>query len=295
MTLTQSVVTDINCPDLTLFKKGKVRSVFDFGDHLLLVSSDRVSAFDFILNQGIPGKGQVLTEVSEFWFNRFASDIQHHMVTTDFNAFPDEVKPYKEILAGRSMLVKKTNLIEVECVVRGYIVGSGWKDYQRTGEVCGHRLPDNLQLASPLEEPLFTPASKATDGHDENISIKQMTDLLGTDLTTYLKQKSLDIYKAARDIAATKGIIIADTKFEFGLIGDEVILIDEVLTPDSSRFWPKDKYAIGASPPSYDKQIVRDYLESIAWDKQPPIPDLPQNVIQKTADSYNEIASILKA
>ena len=293
MPTTRPVITNIDCPALTLFKKGKVRSVFDFGDALLLVSSDRVSAFDHILNEGIPGKGQVLTEVSKHWFERFESTFKHHMITTDFSQFPEETKPYEDILAGRSMLVHKTDLIEIECVVRGYLVGSGWKDYQKTGEVCGHKLPDNLQLASKLAEPIFTPAIKARDGHDENVSVDKMRDLIGSEMTNYLIQTSLDIYTTARDIAAEKGIIIADTKFEFGQKDGDIVLIDEVLTPDSSRFWPKDKYQLGISPPSYDKQIVRDHLEASGWDKNPPVPTLPAGIIQKTADSYREIADIL--
>ncbi|MBT5855089.1 phosphoribosylaminoimidazolesuccinocarboxamide synthase [bacterium] len=286
-------VTNINLPDLPLFKTGKVRSVFDFGDQLLLVASDRVSAFDFILDQGIPHKAEVLTSISEFWFDKFNDSVAHHLISTDVKDFPEAAQKYADILEGRTMLVKKTELIPFECVVRGYIIGSGWKDYQKTGQVCGHQLPESLQLAAKLEEPLFTPATKRDD-HDENVSVAYMRDKLGQELTDKLQALSLDIYSRARDFADNKGIIIADTKFEFGLLDGEIILIDEVLTPDSSRFWSKAEYREGISPPSFDKQIVRDYLSATGWDKlTPPPPALTPEIIRTTSQSYLDIQKLL--
>lgn len=296
MTSTQlnpKVVTDIQCPNLKLFKKGKVRSVFDFGDQLLIVASDRVSAFDVILDDGIPGKGSVLTEVSEFWFNRLKDLVPHHLISTQLNDFPTETQPYHAMLEGRSMLVKKTELIEVECVVRGYIVGSGWKEYQKDGTVCGIALPQGLRLADPLPEPIFTPAAKASQGHDENITLQTMENLIGKELTQTLSRLSLAIYEAGRAYAQTKGIILADTKFEFGIRDGKVVLIDEVLTPDSSRYWPKSEYQPGVSPPSFDKQIIRDYLETTSWNKQAPGPRLPEDIIQTTAAKYQEAKRLL--
>ena len=278
--------------DLKLFRRGKVRDVFDFDDHLLIVSSDRVSAFDHIINNGIPGKGQVLTKISQFWFNYL--NVPHHCVSTNVDDFPEITHKYRDQIEGRSMWVKKTELIPIECVVRGYIIGSGWKDYKETGSVCGHKLPEGLKLAQKLEAPLFTPAYKAMDGgHDENISIEKMTEIIGESLTNQLQTLSLDIYNRASAVALEKGIIIADTKFEFGLLNGEVIIIDEVLTPDSSRFWPKDKYQEGISPPSFDKQIVREYIESTNWDRQAPIPELPAEIINKTSQEYQAIADLL--
>ena len=289
--ITTDVHTSFNFDDLTLFRRGKVRDVFDFGDHLLIVSSDRVSAFDEVIERGIPNKGKILTQISEFWFN-WLTDIPHHLISTNVEDFPKETT-YHSILDGRSMLVKKTNLIPIECVVRGYIIGSGWKDYQKTGHVCGHQLPEGLQLAQKLDTPLFTPASKSFDGHDENITVNQMVDSIGQDLTDELERISMRIYQTAADYAATKGIIIADTKFEFGLLDDTVILIDEVLTPDSSRFWSNDTYVVGSSPASFDKQIVRNYIETTDWDRMSPIPTLPDDVVEKTAAEYSKIATLL--
>ena len=285
------VHTQFNFDNLTLFRRGKVRDVFDFGDHLLIVSSDRVSAFDNVIERGIPNKGQVLTQISKFWFDKLG--INHHLISTDVNDFPEETKPYHDIIAGRSMWVKKTELIPIECVVRGYIIGSGWKDYQRTGKVCGHQLPEGLQLAQKLETPLFTPASKSFDGHDENISIKTMVDQIGAELTEKLQTLSLDIYNEASAFANERGIIIADTKFEFGLLNGEVIIIDEVLTPDSSRFWSKETYQVGESPASFDKQIVRDYIESTDWDRKSDIPNLPDEIVEKTASEYQKIFELI--
>tara|TARA_Y100000591_G_C21833237_1_gene700926 strand:+ start:1040 stop:1930 length:891 start_codon:yes stop_codon:yes gene_type:complete len=294
MTTTKNVLTAINFDQLPLFKTGKVRSVFDFGDQLLIVASDRVSAFDFILPTGIPGKGAVLTSLSELWFKKTDHIVKNHLITTDINQFPDQTKPYHEFLEGRSMLVKKTKLIPIECVVRGYLIGSGWKDYQNTGQVCGIDLPNNLKQAGKLEEPLFTPAFKAEQGdHDENISFEKMVELIGEALATKLKNISLELYKFGRDFAQERGIILADTKFEFGILNDEIILIDEVLTPDSSRYWPASEYQEGISPPSYDKQIVRDYLANCGWNKQEPVPNLPEDVIQKVVGKYNEVKTLL--
>lgn len=286
-----NVHTKFEFDNLKLFRRGKVRDVFDFGEHLLIVSSDRVSAFDHVIERGIPNKGKILTEISEFWFNRL--DKKNHLVSTNVNDFPEETKPYHDILEGRSMLVKKTELIPIECVVRGYIIGSGWKDYQQTGKVCGHQLPSGLQKAQKLETPLFTPASKSFDGHDENITINQMVDQIGQEKTDYLEKISLEIYKTASEYAATKGIIMADTKFEFGLLNDEIIIIDEVLTPDSSRFWSKESYQVGTSPASFDKQIVRDYIETTDWDRKSDIPNLPDEIVNKTAGEYQKIANLL--
>ena len=288
------VIRDINFPGLPLLKEGKVRSLFDFGESLLLVTSDRVSAFDYILPQGIPNKGRILTEVSSFWFDRLSHVVPNHLISTDVADFPAITKPFHEQLAGRSMWVKKTEIFPVECVVRGYIVGSGWKDYQKTGQVCGIDLPEGLEQAGPFDEPLFTPATKAEMGdHDENISFETMIDTVGKERAEDLKRISLQLYKEGAAHAASKGIILADTKFEFGLLNDEIILIDEVMTPDSSRYWSKEMYAPGMSPPSYDKQIVRDYLESTDWDKASAPPNLPDAIIEKASQKYLEIQSLL--
>lgn len=289
-----SVITRLSYPGLSLFKEGKVRSVYDFGDQLLIVASDRISAFDYILDQGIPEKGQVLTSVSNFWFDHFSGTIDSHKVSINFDEFPEETQPYRAQLEGRSMLVKKTQLIEMECVVRGYLVGSGWKEYQNSGTVCGITLPKGLQLADRLPEPIFTPARKAEIGaHDENVSFDVMADQIGTELAHTLKEKSVFLYTQAAEYALKKGIILADTKFEFGLKDNSVLLIDEALTPDSSRFWDAAAYKPGESPASFDKQIVRDYLESTTWDKASPPPALPADIIQKASRKYMEIKDIL--
>jgi phosphoribosylaminoimidazole-succinocarboxamide synthase len=283
-TLPQSTI------DLTGFKKlrsGKVREVFDLGETLLFVATDRLSAFDVILPDPIPYKGAVLNQISAFWFKRF-DDIQNHLVTADFEEFPKELQPFREQLAGRSMLVKKTKPLAVECVVRGYLAGSGWKEYEESQSVCGIKLPAGLKLASQLPEPIFTPATKAEKGHDDNIDMKRCAQILGDEIANHVKKLSLEIYSRGREHAARKGIIVADTKFEFGIIDGELFLIDECLTPDSSRFWPTDEYAVGNSPPSFDKQFVRDYLETLDWDKTPPAPRLPKDVIEKTSAKYLE-------
>ncbi len=279
-------------PGLSLFKTGKVRDVYDFGSELLIVASDRISAFDYILPTLIPNKGKILTQVSAFWFERTGHIVPNHMISIETADFPASAQPYAAELAGRSMLVKKTDLIEIECVVRGYLIGTGWKEYQATGEVCGIRLPKDLNLADKLPEPIFTPAIKARTGHDENVSFDVVADQIGTDLAAHLRSTSLALYEYARVYALSKGIIIADTKFEFGLLDGQLILIDEALTPDSSRFWPLETYLPGISPPSFDKQIVRDYLEA-NWDKNPPVPGLPEEIVAKTVREYERLQGLL--
>lgn len=294
--------------DLTGIKKlrsGKVREVFDLGDTLLFVVTDRLSAFDVILSDPIPHKGAVLNQLSAFWFKRFGNSgsrreqgIDNHFVTANFDEFPENLQPFRDQLAGRSMIVRKTRPLPVECVVRGYLAGSGWKEYQESQSVCGIKLPAGLQLASKLPEPIFTPATKAEEGHDENIDMKRCVQILGPKTAEQVKKLSLEIYSRGRDHAAQHGIIVADTKFEFGQIDppqdgsavadNYLLLIDECLTPDSSRFWPADQYVVGQSPPSFDKQFVRDYLETLDWDKTPPAPKLPADVIARTAAKYVE-------
>jgi phosphoribosylaminoimidazole-succinocarboxamide synthase len=283
-TATQSF---IELPGIKKLRSGKVREVFDLGDTLLFVVTDRISAFDVILPDPIPHKGAVLNQISEFWFKRF-DNIQNHLVTANFEEFPKELQPFREQLAGRSMIVKKTKPLPVECVVRGYLAGSGWKEYQESQSVCGIKLPSGLRLASQLPEPIFTPATKAEQGHDENIDMQRCAQILGDEIANRVKMLSLEIYSRGREHAAQKGIIVADTKFEFGTVNAELLLIDECLTPDSSRFWPKDEYVVGQSPPSFDKQFVRDYLETLDWDKTPPAPRLPKDVIEKTSAKYLE-------
>jgi phosphoribosylaminoimidazole-succinocarboxamide synthase len=279
--------TSIELPGIKKLRSGKVREVFDLGDTLLFVATDRISAFDVILPDPIPHKGAVLNQISAFWFNHF-DNIQNHLVTADFEEFSKELQPFREQLAGRSMIVRKTKPLAVECVVRGYLAGSGWKEYQESQSVCGIKLPPGLKLASQLPEPIFTPATKAEQGHDENIDMKRCAQILGDEIANRVKELSLKIYSDGREHAAKKGIIVADTKFEFGTIDGELLLIDECLTPDSSRFWPKDEYGVGQSPPSFDKQFVRDYLETLDWDKTPPAPRLPKEVIEKTSAKYLE-------
>jgi phosphoribosylaminoimidazole-succinocarboxamide synthase len=279
--------SSIEIPGIKKLRSGKVREVFDLGDTLLFVVSDRISAFDVILPDPIPNKGAVLNQISAFWFRRFA-DIDNHVVTADFDEFPKELQKFREQLAGRSMIVKKTKPLPVECVVRGYLAGSGWKEYQQSQSVCGIELPPGLKQASQLPEPIFTPATKAETGHDENIDMKRCIEILGEEMANRVKTLSLEIYSRGRDHAGQRGIIVADTKFEFGTVDGDLLLIDECLTPDSSRFWPEDEYAVGQSPPSFDKQFVRDYLETLDWDKTPPAPRLPKDVIEKTSAKYLE-------
>ncbi len=267
-------------------RKGKVRDIYDLGDRLLMVATDRISAFDWVLPTGIPDKGRVLTGLSCFWFRHLG--FPHHLISTDLSPLDWPSGFDYSPLEGRSMIVRKAQVVPVECVVRGYLIGSGWKDYQRTGAVCGIELPPGLQLAQQLPEPIFTPATKAQTGHDENITFEQMTQLVGQELAQRLRQVSLELYQKGAQWAAGRGIIIADTKFEFGLVDGELILVDEVLTPDSSRFWPEDQYQVGISPPSFDKQFVRDWLEQTPWDKNSSPPPLPDDVVQKTRQKYIE-------
>jgi len=281
------IQSSIELPGIKKLRSGKVREVFDLGETLLFVVTDRISAFDVILADPIPHKGAVLNQISAFWFKRFG-DIHNHLVTADFEGFPKSVQTFREQLAGRSMIVKKTRPLAVECVVRGYLAGSGWKEYQQSQSVCGTKLPAGLKLASQLPEPIFTPATKAEEGHDENIDMKRCAQILGEEVANRVKTLSLEIYSRGRDHADQQGIIVADTKFEFGIVDGDLLLIDECLTPDSSRFWPKDQYAVGQSPPSFDKQFVRDYLETLDWDKTPPAPRLPKDVIEKTSAKYLE-------
>ena len=271
-----------------IFKKGKVRDVYEFEDYLLLVVTDRISAFDYVLEDPIPYKGICLTQISKFWFEFFKDIIPNHIVSTDVYEFPNDLKEFSEILMGRSMLVKKADIFPIECIVRGYISGSAWKSYMKNGEICGYSLPKGLRESDKLDEPLFTPSTKADTGHDINISFDEMKKLIGDEPAEKLKDFSLKIYNIASDYALKKGIIIADTKFEFGRYNDEIILVDEILTPDSSRFWPADLYEPGKSQPSFDKQFVRDYLSNTGWDKNSPPPRIPENVINETQSKYQE-------
>ena len=287
--MTSSVISRTEFTSLTLKGRGKVRDIYDMGRHLLIVATDRISAFDVIMPNPIPDKGKILTQLSKFWFAQTRDIIPNHLISTEVDDFPKEVLPYREALKGRSMFVEKADPLPVECVVRGYLSGSGWEEYQRGGEVCGIRLPKGWVESSRLEEPIFTPATKAEMGlHDENITFERMEQVVGKDLAQRLKAVSLAIYKKARDFAETKGILIADTKMEFGMKDGNLILIDELLTPDSSRFWPKDEYKAGGPQKSFDKQFLRDYLLSIKWNKTPPAPELPEEVILKTAWKYRE-------
>lgn len=280
---------------LPLVRRGKVRDVYAVDEErFLIVATDRISAFDCILPTPIARKGEVLTALSRFWFEQLKHITPHHLLTTEIEEMPEVVRTYADILRGRTMFVRRTEVFPVECVVRGYLVGSGWKDYQRTGEVCGHRLPVGLRESDQLPEPIFTPATKAEEGHDENISEAQMRDIVGAEVTEALRETSLRLYKEASDYARGRGIIIADTKFEFGRDGKgRIILIDEALTPDSSRFWPANEYTPGKSQPSFDKQFVRDYLETLAWDKTPPAPPLPAEVAEATTARYLEAYRLL--
>ena len=269
-------------------QRGKVRDIYDFGDKLLIVATDRISAYDVVMPNGIPKKGMVLTQISRFWFDKMADVVPNHVISVDVADFPAECQPHAAELAGRSMLVRKTEPLPVECIVRGYIAGSGWKDYQKTGAVCGVKLPAGLVQFDRLENPIFTPSTKAESGHDLNISVAEMENRIGRSLTAKVVEASTNVYTTARAYAEEKGIIIADTKFEFGILDDELILIDEVLTPDSSRFWPASSYQPGVNPPSYDKQFVRDYLSGLDWDKTPPGPELPADVVARTTEKYIE-------
>lgn len=278
-----------NFPALKLTARGKVRDIYDLGETLLIVTTDRISAFDVIMDEGIPDKGYVLTQISAFWFRQMEDIIPNHIISTDVKDFPAECQQYAEILEGRSMLVKKASPLPVECIVRGYISGSGWKDYKSTGSICGIKLPAGLVESAKLEQPIFTPSTKADLGeHDENISFDRCVELVGQEVAAKIRDVTIAIYKKARDIAATKGIIIADTKFEYGIHNGELIIIDECMTPDSSRFWPIDSYRPGGPQPSFDKQFLRDYLETLDWGKCAPPPQLPEEIVRKTGEKYRE-------
>ncbi len=284
-----NIITRTDFNDLKLFKRGKVRDVYEAGEYYLIVSTDRLSAFDVIMNEGIPEKGKVLNQISKFWFDYTKDIVQNHFVTANIDDYPLECSLFKEILRARSMLVKKAELIPLECIVRGYITGSGWIDYQKTGKSCGIELPKGLVESEKLPEPIFTPSTKAEIGtHDENISEEEAIVIVGKDAFNFIKEKAISIYKKAADYALQKDIIIADTKMEFGYFGGEIILIDELLTPDSSRFWPLNEHQKGRPQNSFDKQYVRDYLLSINFNKQPPPPPLPEEIIQKTSKKYRE-------
>lgn len=274
---------------LKLAARGKVRDIYDLGETLLIVTTDRISAFDVIMGEGIPDKGYVLTQISAFWFRQMEDIIPNHIISTDVKDFPAECQPYAEILAGRSMLVRKAAPLPVECIVRGYISGSGWKDYQKSGAICGIQLPTGLLESARLEQPIFTPSTKAELGeHDENISFAQCVELVGQAMAEKIRDTTVAIYQRARDIAATKGLIIADTKFEYGICDGKLIIIDECMTPDSSRFWPQDSYQPGGAQPSFDKQFLRDYLETLDWGKEAPAPALPDEIVTKTGEKYME-------
>ncbi len=285
----ESTITNLTLPELKLFKRGKVRDVYDLGDFYLIVSTDRLSAFDVVMNEGIPQKGKILTQLSGFWFEYIKDTVENHLITMNINDYPEICSKYKDLLSGRSMLVKKAELIPIECIIRGYLSGTGWNDYKKYGKVCGIDLPEGLVESEKLPEPIFTPSTKAEVGvHDENIDELNAINIIGIDAFTFIKNTSLSIYKKAYEYAFSKGIIIADTKMEFGFYNNNIILIDELLTPDSSRFWPLEEYEKGRSQNSYDKQYVRDYLLSINFEKKPPAPELPLDVILNTAQKYEE-------
>jgi phosphoribosylaminoimidazole-succinocarboxamide synthase len=285
--------SEIVLPGFPLYKKGKVRDVYEVGDHLLVVASDRISAFDYVLPSLIPNKGKILTQLSKFWFEFTSLVCPNHMITADISGYPPELKTFKDLVEKRSMLVKKTEVLPVECVVRGYLEGSGWRDYKSTGKTSGVKLRPGLKQCDRLEEVIFTPATKAEEGHDINISFKEMQKLVGSELSKKVKKISVELYQKASLHALSKGIIIADTKFEFGLLNGEVILVDEIFTPDSSRFWPVASYTPGQSQPSLDKQFVREYLDSTDWDKQSPPPPLPPDIVEQTSERYMEIYRLL--
>ncbi len=287
------VVTRTDLNGIKLVGQGKVRDIYQVGEHLLIVATDRLSAFDVVLPDGIPDKGRVLNLLSVFWFERFKNLVPNHLISADVAEFPSELAPYQDVLRDRAMLVRRAEPLPVECVIRGYLAGTGWKDYQATGSVCGIKLPSGLRQAEKLPEPIFTPSTKAKSGHDENISEAEMIRLVGEELTWKIRRICLEIYIQASEYARQKGIIIADTKFEFGLDDGRLVLIDEVLTPDSSRFWAENEYQVGISPPSFDKQFVRDYLETIGWNKQPPAPHLPAEIIAGTSARYREALRLL--
>jgi phosphoribosylaminoimidazole-succinocarboxamide synthase len=287
--MSEPVILNTDFKDLTLLSRGKVRDIYDLGNMLLIIAADRISAFDVVLPNGIPYKGKVLSQMSNYWFGVMGELTSHHLISIDTEDFPSVCRRYESILKGRSMLVKKAKPLPVECVVRGYLAGSGWKEYQQSGSICGIPIKEGLKESSPLTEPIFTPATKAEFGeHDENITMEKVKEIVGEKLAERLKEVSLKLYKKGSEIAREKGIVISDTKFEFGLLNGELILIDEVLTPDSSRFWPEDEYEPGRAQKSFDKQFVRDYLLTLKWDKKPPAPNLPEDIIRKTSERYLE-------
>ncbi|AUS98169.1 phosphoribosylaminoimidazolesuccinocarboxamide synthase [Clostridium thermosuccinogenes] len=282
------LINDTSFIKRPIFVKGKVRDVYDLGDKLLIVVTDRISAFDVVFPNLIPDKGKVLNSISEFWFNYTSDIIGNHMITTDVSQYPEELSQFKEELQGRSMLVKKVDMVPAECIVRGYLEGSGLKEYNKTGSICGVKLPEGLKQADKLPEPIFTPSTKVQDGHDQNVTFEELADAIGRDLAEKLKDISLKLYKKASSYAESRGLILADTKFEFGMLDGKLVVADEIFTPDSSRFWAMDDYEPGRPQKSFDKQYLRDYLESITWDKQPPAPSLPDYVIEKTREKYLE-------
>jgi len=286
--MSDNTLLQLDLPGVPKVRSGKVREMFDLGDRLLMVASDRISAYDVVMPNGIPRKGEVLTMFSHFWFNRVADLVPNHLLAKADEPLPEAVQSHADQIGRRAMVVKKAQPLAIECVVRGYLAGSGWKEYQKQGTVCGVSLPDGLENSSQLPDPIFTPATKAEEGHDENINFDEAVNIVGKNIAEQARELSIELYKRGRDHAAEKGIIIADTKFEFGIFEGELILIDEVLTPDSSRFWPADLYAPGKSQPSFDKQFVRDYLETLDWDKTPPGPELPAEIVQKTSEKYIE-------
>ena len=291
--MTDKVILTTDFKGLKFFKRGKVRDIYTIGDKLLIISTDRISCFDVVLPNGIPDKGKVLTALSLFWFGLTKDIIPNHLISADVKDYPKEAQKYKEELQGRSMLVIKSRPLPVECVVRGYLSGSGWKEYQADQSICGVKLPAGLKESDKLPEPIFTPATKEDRGHDMNVSQGHIEGVIGKPLADRLKEVSIALYKKASEYASRRGIIIADTKFEFGMHNDKLILIDEVLTPDSSRFWPKDQYKPGGPQPSFDKQFVRDYLQTLDWDKTPPAPELPEDIIEKTRQKYWRVFQLL--
>ena len=280
-----NIITETDLP-LKIFKKGKVRDLYEINKSLLLIATDRISAFDYVLTDPIPYKGICLTQISKFWFQYFSNVVSNQLISDDLSSFPSELQDFKDILYGRSMIVKKANVFPIECIVRGYISGSAWKSYKKDGTVCGLKLPSGLKESDEFEEPLFTPSTKADSGHDVNISFDEMKNIVGNDVAENLRELSIEIYKKSTEYAIKRGIIIADTKFEFGMIDDEIVLVDEALTPDSSRFWPEESYNPGKSQPSFDKQFVRDYLSGTNWDKNSPPPRLPKDIITETQQKY---------
>ncbi len=287
------MVNDLEIKELKLFKRGKVRDIYDLGDELLIIATDRISCFDFILPTLIPDKGRILTKISLFWFSFLKDIVENHLISASTEDLPPELENYKEELNGRFMIIKKCEVVPFECVVRGYISGSGWEEYKTKNNVCGIELPLNLKQSDKLDQPLFTPATKAESGHDENVSFDYMKKEIGEDLANKIREISVAIYNKAAQYAREKGVIIADTKFEFGMCGNKLILVDEVLTPDSSRFWPESEYEAGRPQMSFDKQFVRDYLEASGWDKTPPAPVLPAEVVRKTQEKYKQVLKLL--